>query len=283
MKCTICAFDSLHRFEKHGYWIRECINCRHRFAELQPSVEHVEQIYADSYFQDGGAGYPDYLKEAQLLIAHGARYGRLLRRYMEPNTVLDIGAAAGFILKGLAETGWSGMGLEPNAAMAEYARTQLGMNVQTGALEHFEHDEQFGLVSMIQVIAHFYDLQAALNRAAKVTRPGGYWLIESWNKDSWMARAFGSNWHEYSPPSVLRWFAPRDLTHLAGSFGFKLVAQGRPAKRLNGAHVKSLLGYKLAGMPMLKLFSRTLALVPDDLPIPYPSFDLFWALYQKAQ
>ncbi|MBL8166245.1 MAG: class I SAM-dependent methyltransferase [Anaerolineae bacterium] len=248
---------------------------------MTPQPEHVAQVYADSYFKDGGAGYPDYLGESDLLIAHGARYGRLLRRYMQPETVLDVGAAAGFILKGLQTAGWTGMGLEPNAAMAAYARDQMDMNVQAGALEDFESQQQFTLVSMIQVIAHFFDVHKALAHAARVTRPGGYWLIESWNKDSWMARMFGVNWHEYSPPSVLRWFAPADLTHLVSRYGFKPVAQGRPGKWLNGAHVKSLVGYKLSGTWMQNPADVMFRLMPDNLPIPYPAFDLFWGLYQK--
>jgi hypothetical protein len=134
---------------------------------------------------------------------------------------------------------------------------------------------------MIQVIAHFYDVDTALERAAQVTQPGGYWLIETWNKDSWMARMLGENWHEYSPPSVLHWFSPDTLTRLASRFGFAPVARGRPAKWLNGAHVKSLLGYKLAGSRLEKPAAALLRLVPDKLPVPYPTFDLFWALYQK--
>lgn len=283
MQCPVCEYDSQRIFDKHGYWIRECNQCKHRFAELPVTIEHVTEVYADSYFKEGGAGYPDYLGEADLLIEHGARYGRLLKQYMPPGTVLDVGAAAGFILKGLISTGWTGIGVEPNPTMAEYARTQQNIDVRVGTLEDLDldPDQQFDLVSMIQVVAHFYDLRTAFSNAAQRTKPGGYWLIETWNKDSFVARAFGTNWHEYSPPSVLHWFAPDDLHQLAAQFGFQPVAQARPAKWLNGAHVKSLLSYKLEGSALkgpVDVFSR---LMPDSLPIPYPTFDLFWALYQK--
>jgi len=78
----------------------------------------VARIYDDDYFQGGKAGYPDYLAEADLLRCHGRWYGRLLAKYMQPGRVLDIGAAAGFILQGFQDCGWKGNGVEPNQRMA---------------------------------------------------------------------------------------------------------------------------------------------------------------------
>ncbi len=281
MRCWICGGVAARLFEKHGHWICECSGCRHRFCALRPDTNHAAQVYDDSYFQGGGAGYPDYFGEADLLVKHGERYGQLLARYTRPGRVLDVGAAAGFILKGLHNTGWSGKGVEPNARMAQHACSALGLDVQAGALEQLEAGEQFDLVSMVQVVAHFYDIQQAFKAAAAATKPGGYWLIETWNQASFVARMLGPGWHEYSPPSVLHWFSPATLRQFVGQFGFSEVARGKPSKWLNGAHVKSLLGYKLNGSALQHPTAAMLRLMPDDMPIPYPTFDLFWALYRK--
>jgi 2-polyprenyl-3-methyl-5-hydroxy-6-metoxy-1,4-benzoquinol methylase len=283
MNCPICDNKTHRLFQKHEYWIRECDVCQHRYAEITATVEHVDQVYGDHYFQEGGDGYPDYLKEKDILIRRGKQYGKLLGQYMQPGKVLDIGAAAGFILKGLQETGWQGTGIEPNPAMSEYARTQLGLDVNVGTLEQLQGDVQYDLISMIQVVPHFYDIQAAFKVAATITRPGGFWLIETWNRKSWLARIFGQNWHEYSPPSVLHFFSPDTLVKLVKQFGFEEVARGRPAKKLNSSHAKSLLQYKLQNSALGKPATKLVDLVPDGVAIPYPSFDLFWVLYQKTE
>ncbi len=280
MDCPICYYPTQHVFQKDEYWISDCENCQHRYADFTPAPEHSTQIYQDEYFKGGLAGYPDYLGEGKILSAHGRRYGNLLKKYTNPGTMLDVGAAAGFILDGFKESGWKGIGLEPNASMASYGRDHLGLQIETGSLEQFSSDQQYDLVSMIQVIAHFFDIRKALKKAAQVTRPGGFWLIETWNKDSWIARVLGPHWHEYSPPSVLHYFSPANLTSLAAEFGFTEVARGRPAKRINGAHAKSLLEYKLQSSPLAWLLNG-LKIIPDDLAIPYPTFDLFWILFQK--
>jgi SAM-dependent methyltransferase len=196
--------------------------------------------------------------------------------------MLDVGAAAGFLLKGFLDQGWHGEGIEPNPRMAEHARQHLGLDVMTGTLEQFESDRQYDLVSMIQVIAHFVDPQRALRVAAERTRNGGYWLIETWNRESWTARAFGQQWHEYSPPSVLHWFSPEGLGRLAAQFDFREIARGRPSKWIGGGHARSLLRYRLEGSRVGRFFAGAVGLIPERLALPYPAEDLFWTLYQKS-
>jgi 2-polyprenyl-3-methyl-5-hydroxy-6-metoxy-1,4-benzoquinol methylase len=289
--CPVCRHLSQRLFQKHNFWIRECTICRHRFAEIDKHQahisQHVTQIYSDAYFQGGGAGYPDYLAESSILRQHGQRYGKLLSRYRPPGRVLDVGAAAGFILQGLVDSGWQGQGLEPNPQMAKYAQQQLKLKMEVGALEQLkvedlEESDRYDLVTFIQVIAHFFDLQQALAVASEYTKKDGFWLIETWNYHSFMAQVFAENWHEYSPPSVLHWFAPQTLTQLAAQYGFHEVARGQPSKWINAAHAKSLLRYKLAGSAMGNLAVKGLNVVPDRLALPYPAEDLLWMLFKRG-
>lgn len=282
--CPVCRSSTGRCLEKDGFWIRRCTACKFRFLEKQLEPEHVDQVYGDDYFVGGGAGYPDYAASGGLVREHGQRYGRLLKRYMEPGVVLDIGAAAGFFLSGLLDCGWSGDGLEPNAAMSDYGKNKLGANVVNGTLERLPRElrvRQYDLVTMVQVVPHFYDIHCALEAAASVTKRGGYWLVETWNVESFSARVFGRNWHEYSPPSVVRWFSPSNLATLCESFGFQKIAGGRPSKWISGAHAKSLLRHKMAKLPW-SLGRHLLTIVPDALRIPYPSEDLFWQLLRKT-
>jgi SAM-dependent methyltransferase len=281
MLCPICQQTSTVIFTAHGYGIRDCGACGHRFADLETSPQHTREIYDDQYFQGGGAGYPDYLGEARILRNHGRWYGQLLAKYLTPGTMLDVGAAAGFVLQGFTDCGWQGDGIEPNPKMAEFARRELGLNVQTGALESLRAETSYDLVNMTQVIAHFADLRQALQTAANATKSRGYWLIETWNKDSFAARLFGQNWHEYSPPSVLHWFAPTTLKTLAAQFGFEEIARGRPSKWINGGHAKSLVQYKLQSVPLGKQAGKLLNVLPEYLPLPYLADDLFWMLLRK--
>jgi 2-polyprenyl-3-methyl-5-hydroxy-6-metoxy-1,4-benzoquinol methylase len=285
--CPLCGQASQRWIQQQGYWIRDCHICGHRFTERwTDTASHVAQVYGDNYFKGGGAGYPDYLAEADLLRQHGRRYAKLLKRYMAPGTLLDVGSAAGFILQGFLEADWQGQGLEPNPTMVGYAQQSLKLPVKLGTLENLTEAEildaaKVDLVTMIQVVAHFSDCQQAFAAASKYTKSGGFWLIETWNYKSWMARLLGTHWHEYSPPSVLHWFSPDRLAQFAAQYGFKEVDRGRPAKFIRSDHAKSLLRYKLKPLPAGSVLLKAIDLIPDHWCIPYPAEDLFWMLLQK--
>ena len=149
--------------------IRECSVCKHRFAELQPGADHVAAVYGDDYFFGGGAGYPDYLEEGELLRAHARRYARLIRKYVQPGAMLDVGAASGFLCDGFRAAGWQPEGLEPNERMAAYGRDQLRLPFHNATLETFSGTRQYDLISMIQVLAHFTSPRCSMRNAAALT------------------------------------------------------------------------------------------------------------------
>ena len=281
--CPLCRAPAKQVFEKYGVWIRECQACSHRYAAPeQPQEEHVATLYDDDYFFGGGAGYDDYLSECDLLVAHGRRYAKVLSRFTEPGLILDVGAAAGFVLKGFVDAGWPGQGVEPNATMARHAREQLQIDVVCGSLESMATDTLFDVVSMVQVVAHFPDPHTAARQVSELVRPGGLCLVETWNVRSWSARLFGENWHEYSPPSVLQWFSPQTLADLFSAHGFEPVAQGRPSKKISIGHARSLLEHGQDESLLARIGAGVLKFVPGSLTLPYPSEDLFWAVFRKA-
>ncbi len=280
--CPLCSGSSSPAFTKKNYDFRDCGDCNHRFVSASAlQASHVDTVYGDTYFLDGGAGYSDYLGEEKLLRARGRQYASILSKYTGPGKILDVGAAAGFVLKGLVDSGWTGNGIEPNAKMASLARTRLGLEVWTGMLESLADDLTFDAVSMIQVLPHFVDPVKAIQVVAKVTRPGGLLLIETWNRSSWTARLMGKNWHEYSPPSVLHWFDPEGVAALCGQAGYLEIGRGRPFKRIMSSHAKSLLRHTVGTSLPGRLASRAINIVPDHWTLPYPAEDLFWILLRK--
>jgi SAM-dependent methyltransferase len=275
MNCPLCNSESKFAFAVKGYNLRDCLCCLHRFTEISADENHVAEIYDDSYFNGGAAGYSDYLAESEMLVKRGEMYAKIVQKHSDKiGKMLDVGAAAGFLLKGFVNKNWHGIGLEPNAEMATFGRENLNLEIKQGSLEAFETDEKFDLISMIQVAAHFYAPAKAFGKASDLLNKNGLLLIETWNRESLSAQIFGKNWHEYSPPSVLQFFSEKGLSNFLETRGFEKIARGRPSKKISGAHAKSLLKYRLGDNFLLKM-------IPDKINFPYPSEDLFWALYRK--
>lgn len=276
MKCPLCGSESKFAFKAKGFNLLDCKVCSHRFAELNTDQSHADTTYDDSYFNDGGAGYTDYCLEAEELRKRGQMYSNKIANYRDKQgKVLDVGAAAGFILQGYIDKGWTGNGVEPNKAIAKIGTKEFGLHIEHGTLENFKTDKKYDLISMIQVVAHFWDPKKAFKNASNLLHEDGLLLIETWNRESISAKLLGKNWHEYSPPSVLQWFSLNGLTEFLKTLGFEMITKGRPRKNISGKHVKSLLEYRIGKNFFLDL-------VPNRMSFPYPSEDLFWALYKKT-
>lgn len=275
-RCPSCGENACALlYEVRGFPIFHCEGCGHRFTPVGDGEKHVAEVYADGYFTEGGAGYSDYLVERSMLTASGRRYGELLKDYADPGEVLDVGSAAGFILKGLTEAGWHGSGIEPNQHMAAYARDEVGVEVNVGTLEDATQPEPVDLVTMVQVVGHFFDLHRAFETATRLTRMGGLWLIEAWDYESLAARLLGKRWHAYAPPSVVHWFTRDGLARAVARFGFQEIAHGRPHKRIALSHAKSALASRAP---------RIAALVPEsDTTLPYPPLDVFYGVYRRLE
>ena len=128
MACTVCeSTNTKVSFLKNEFRILYCNQCNHLFTDIQFSRERVNVIYSDDYFFGGRTGYDDYTSQEDMLIRRGEYYAGKINKFMAPGKVLDIGSAAGFILKGFENRGWHGTGVEPNASMSEYARTVIGV------------------------------------------------------------------------------------------------------------------------------------------------------------
>lgn len=271
----MCRSESSFAFSAKGFHLRDCAKCAHRFTAIAADENHIADIYGDSYFNGGAAGYSDYLQESEMLIERGRMYAKIVGKYAaKQGQMLDVGAAAGFLLKGFIEEKWRGIRLEPSNKMARFRRDKLNVEIKQSSLESFETSERFDLISMIQVAAHFYKPRKAFEKAFDLLGKNGLLLIETWNRDSFSARIFGKNWYEYSPPSVLHFFSEKGLDEFLKHIGFEKIARSKPSKKISGAHAKSLLKYRLGESFLLKL-------IPDKLNFPYPSEDLLWAIYRK--
>lgn len=268
-------------FTKNGHKIFECDQCSHRFAEVSNPDDHISRVYSDSYFFEGKVGYPNYLKEEEILIASGKRYAELISKYTLPGILLDVGCAAGFITKGFEDAGWNCYGIEPNETMASYGRNEMHLNIQTGSLEEFKTNIEFDLVCLIEVLGHFYNLNQALTNIANLVKTGGFVLIESWNMKSLTAKIQGKKWHEYSPPSVLHWFSDSSLEKIFNEMGFQLLAKGHPKKRIKVNHAIALLDEHLPGFVLKKQIFNCTNKLAGKFTLIYPLDDLKWYIFKK--
>jgi len=276
-----CAEEKVVLFTKKGYQISECKTCGHRFTLLKDTENHLEKVYADEYFFEGKSGYPNYLEEKEILIKAGKRYASIIGKFMQPGKILDIGCAAGFILKGFEQAGWKCYGVEPNETMASYGREQFNLDIRTGGIESFDTGEKFDLITMIEVIGVLSDLDKSMKSISDMLNSGGLALIESMDMKSITARILGKGWHEYCPPSVLHWFSDKTLTQLFNYYGFELIDKGHPVKRISIKHAVAVLEENSPNIFFKKEIFGFISRNFWKYTVLYPPLDMKWYLFRK--
>ena len=292
--CPFCDRPTTIAFEKPPFTVFDCQPCGHRFCSPPENENHIEDVYGDDYFSGGGGGYRDYLLKKDLLIHHGNRYAEVLERYRKTadRKILDIGCAAGFLLKGFQDKGWNGVGIDPNQSIIQHGIQEFGLDLRHQSVEEFaqlreriedskEGSSKVDAAVMVQVLPHIADPISAINAVRSTLNDQGLLLIETWNWQSLTARAFNRNWHEYNPPSVLHWFSKSGLRKVLSDNGFEVVAQGRPIKWISIGNGVSLIRHSLRESALGRVATTPLGLIPKNLKAPYFLDDIFWVLARK--
>ncbi|NUN15450.1 MAG: class I SAM-dependent methyltransferase [Myxococcales bacterium] len=241
----------------------------------------MAEVYGDHYFSGGQGGYPDYLRDGSMLRERGQMYADIVAGHTVAGRVVDIGCAAGFVLGGFIDRGWTGTGVEPNPQMAAYAQQRLGLDVVCAPVEMAEIPGPFNVVSMIQVLPHLIDPLGVVRSLVRRLPFGGLLLVETWDRNSTAARLWGQRWHEYDPPRVLHWFDRPGLADMMARVGLSRIDEGQPQRYITALHARSLMEHTLGSGMAAKALTAPLRLFPERFRLRYPMDDLFWMLFQK--
>jgi 2-polyprenyl-3-methyl-5-hydroxy-6-metoxy-1,4-benzoquinol methylase len=219
------------------------------FRADPPDEQALAGIYDDEYFRDrpdrtDRHGYSDYLRDAPLHRANARRRLQLLAaRLPEKGRLLDVGCAAGFFVDEALRAGWEASGIDVSAAMVEWARSELGIEVTRAS---FTSDDltlsQLDAVTMWDYIEHSVDPRRDLVRAHERLREGGILALSTGDIGSVCARLSGRRWHLLTPEHHNFFFDTSTLRQLLGATGFEVLEARRRAARYSLAHV----AYKLA-------------------------------------
>lgn len=151
---------------------------------------------------------------------------RLLR--LEPfrgeGRLLEIGANVGGFLFVARDLGWEGVGIEPVAACAAWARETHGLDVREGTLEEVSLEgELFDVIYANAVFEHLVSPRAVLEAAVERLRPGGVVLIDTVNWDSYTRDFIGAEWKLIDPWMHYCLYTPNTLRKLCEDRGLQVI------------------------------------------------------------
>jgi SAM-dependent methyltransferase len=202
---TLANVGSSRTKLSHGRILR-CGNCRFAFRAFRPTEDELAQLYAN-------ADVTAYERELPYRKRTALTYHRIVSRHFPtPGSILDIGCASGFFLKGMADAGWKVCGIEPSAAQFQLARETLGPDafLLNTTLQEAQLTCRFDAITFWDVLEHMSEPVSFLACCASLLKPDGRVFFTVPNIDSWIARLMGNRWpmllaehvNHFTPKSV---------------------------------------------------------------------------------
>lgn len=254
--CPLCGasgYREIKRFAE-GVVVGRCITCSLIYTPQR--FAHPERLFAGASLERLRAYHEPLLDgrfEHYRRLAF-RRYLELVARHSSGRRLLDVGCADGFFLHEARRAGYRTAGIEPNPAMAAFAREELGLDVREGRLDQVElGDERFDAVTMTDSLEYLPEPRRDLSRLSGHLAPGGVLFVKVPNGEYFMLRhrlgsirSAGSGMGgAFTPPLRVVHYTLRTLRALLGAAGLEvLMASAFPP-------IDSIEWHRLTGLPLV--------------------------------
>jgi 2-polyprenyl-3-methyl-5-hydroxy-6-metoxy-1,4-benzoquinol methylase len=180
-------------------FLYECLDCSLRFRYPAPTEEELTDYYAELPSEDLWQHGPD------------REVWREIRKALERSpdrSVLDVGCFRGDLLAYLGKE-WQRFGVELSDEARLVAESR-GITILANSIESLSADgQQFGAITLIDVIEHLLCPMEALRKLLRRLQPGGQLVIFTGNTDAWSWRFAGLNYWYSGLPEHVAFFSPR--------------------------------------------------------------------------
>lgn len=228
--------------------------------------------FSETYEQHRHRGYHAMLDDMEVEVA---------TPFVRGKEVLELGCGTGLILQRLNEHAATATGIDLSPKMAAIARHK-GLDVHVGSVTALPFaDASFDVVCSFKVLPHVSDISAALEEAARVTRPGGHLILEFYNR--WSLRyavksvagpqSIGALHDEshvhtrWDSPSVISGMLPPNVK-LLNYYGIRVLTPFAAVHNVPGVATVFRAAERVASRSRLRYFGGFLVVVlqRDDKP-----------------
>lgn len=189
--CLLCGsrrYRPVKQFSD-GVVVGRCADCG--LVYTPERLEHPESLFANTNLELLRAYNAPLLNgrfEHYRAPAYRG-YLEVIRRHCQGRRLLDVGCANGFFLHEARRAGYHTMGIEPSAAMAAFAREDLGLDVRGGRVDEVDLGEaKFDVITMTDAFEYLPSPLRDLKRLGTHLAPGGVLFLKVPNGDYFALR-----------------------------------------------------------------------------------------------
>lgn len=208
--------------------ILRCPGCELVYARFEGGAQFGEE-YPEAYYH--GLVYANYVADRPAIRRNAARALTEFESLTRGRRLLDVGCATGFFLEAARERGWNVRGLEVSKYASEYARSELGLPVDTASIQAPPAGlPRFDVITLWDIIEHLNRPDQALGHIHSLLDEGGLLAISTGDHGSLLRRVTGARWRLFSDPTHRYFFDERTLRRLLVQGGYRVLSVKRKGK-----------------------------------------------------
>lgn len=213
--CRICGKSALiPKWQVGIYSVSECKSCTGMLVTNAPTLNELQDYYATvsdpAYYENNYEQLSYYYNKLGEIIKtirpHGTR-------------IFDVGCSRGWFMDAMLN--WECHGNEINNFEANEARKRYGDNIIQSSFEACpSYTKLFDVVTIQDVLDHFIDPIAVIQKANTMLAPGGLLVIKVHDFGCLWAKLTGKRFYAVIPPAHLSYFNKKSLYILCENNGF---------------------------------------------------------------
>ena len=198
-----------------------CKHCGLVSHEQIPSEVELENYYANEYRNDyHGEFSPSAHRVVRARQVGSALLNDLITDLKPDDHIFEIGAGIGCTVKAFQDAGFRASGIEPGQGFCNYARKQVGVDVQQLSLADVPQKPCCNVALLVHVIEHLRSPREAITHIRTLLQQDGLLYVEC--PDLSQTHAAPSKLFHYAH---IYNFVPTALASLCESCGFDLVRE----------------------------------------------------------
>lgn len=236
--CPLCSSKKFKKLYPATYKrIVKCANCGLIYTNPRLKKRYLKDLYSEEYFCNSESthfGYENYLGDEEKIVKTFIERVKNIERFIEKGDLLDVGCATGFFMKAAHDNGWKVSGNEISEFAAGYAKNHFKFEIFKGDFLEVLETKKYSLITMWDVIEHFYNPIAAIKKASRLLKSDGMLILSTPDVDSIPAKLTKEKWVGYKlSDEHLTYFSPKTISQLLKKGGFEIVKKSYIGKHVS--------------------------------------------------
>lgn len=238
VNCPICGSDLFKRlYPKYYERIVKCDKCDLIYTNPRLLKKYLKHLYSKDYFKNSVSthfGYENYAEDEKKIVKTFKERVEKIESQVKRGTLLDVGCAMGFFMKAARDAGWKVNGVEISKFASDYAKKKFNFEVYTADFLSYKPNTTYNLITMWDVIEHFYDPISALKKANSMLKKDGLLVLSTPDVGSLPAILTKERWVGYKlSDEHLTYFSQNTISKLLEKSGFKIVKKTHIGKHVS--------------------------------------------------